>query len=289
MSQSVDRAARRQERRSGRSKDHQPLLLLAQQDTTRPPTKPRLKPLIPLTDAQRRYDASINVHTLVFGVGPAGTGKTWWAAMRAAEAFKSGEIERIIVTRPAVEAGESLGFLPGELDEKYEPYFRPVRGALEESLGSSHLEYLLKVGRVEARPLALLRGSTLKNAWVIADEMQNATVIQMKLLLTRIGENAKFIVNGDPDQCDLPDPSKSGLVDAMRRLARIKSVGSVEFTEDDVVRSGLCQEIVRAYSTRKPSSPRYVESDINDDSGLRRVLGVNDDGRDPDLWARQGS
>jgi phosphate starvation-inducible PhoH-like protein len=216
----------------------------------------------PLNDAQRRYDAAIRSSGIIFGIGPAGTGKTYFAAMRAAEAFKDNVIERIVVTRPAVEAGESLGFLPGELDEKYEPYFRPVRDALEESFGSSHLDYLIKTGAIEARPLALLRGSTLKNAWVIADEMQNATTNQLKMFLSRIGENAKFIVNGDPRQSDLK-PSESGLMDAVRRLQHVDGVTSVTFTRGDIVRSGLCQAVVEAFE----------DEEIEDTGvGLKRLL-----------------
>lgn len=257
---SKDRAANRNERRAKRAPKHEPLLRLVQQEVTRAPTRAARAELRPLNEAQRRYDALILANTITFGIGPAGTGKTWWAAARAAEALRAGEIERIIVTRPACEADdEKMGFLPGELEEKYEPFFRPVKDALEERLGSGQLEYMIKAKIIEARPLAYLRGATLKNAWILADEMQNATKNQMKLLLTRIGENAKCIINGDPRQCDLPDRSKSGLEDAVDRLRHIKSVGSVRFTTADIVRSGICQEIVEAYEE-------------DDDAGLVRVL-----------------
>jgi phosphate starvation-inducible PhoH-like protein len=217
----------------------------------------------------------------VFGVGPAGTGKTWLAAMMAAQALDKREIEKIVVTRPAVEAGESLGFLPGEMDEKYEPYFRPVKDALEEFFGSGALEYFIKSGAIEARPLAFLRGATIKNAWLIADEMQNSTPQQMKMLLTRIGENARFIINGDPSQCDLPHNVKCGLTDGMYRLRSVGGVYTVRFEQSDIVRSGIVQEIVQAYEveTREPNLDCY-NSDDEALAGLRRTLRVEDDKSD---------
>jgi len=281
MGQFGSKPKNRQDRKNGRVKNHSQLrLMAAQQEITKAPRKPANKPLMPLTEAQRLYDAEIYAKDIVFGLGPAGTGKTWWAAMRAAQQLQAGEIERIIITRPAVEAGAGLGFLPGDLGEKYEPYLRPVKDALEEFFGTGHLEYLMKSGAIEARPLQFIRGSTIKDAWLIADEMQNATQADFKLLLTRIGENAKFLINGDPDQCDLPNPSQSGLTDAMHRLRHLsRSVGVVEFGYDDIVRSGLCREIVLAYSKNPNAHPqpdRYKEETIaNDDSGLLRVLRVN--------------
>lgn len=209
------------------------------------PTTGMKTPVAPLNDAQREYDAAIRTADVIFGVGPAGTGKTWFAAMRAAEALDRGDIRKIILTRPAVEAGESLGFLPGELDEKYEPYIRPVRDAFEEYFGTGRLEYLLKNGNIEPRPLAYIRGSTIKNAWLLADEMQNATEGQLKMLLSRIGENAKFILNGDPRQSDLPR-GKSGLEIVRSKLAHVPGVVSVQFFREDIVRSGICQAIVEA-------------------------------------------
>lgn len=267
MSSSKDRAANRQNRR--KIKNSEPLLRLVQEEVRRKPVKPQKIDLKPLNDAQRAYHNAIDVYQIVFGEGPAGTGKTWYAAMRAAKALDSGEIERIIVTRPAVEAGESLGFLPGEMDEKYEPYFRPVRDALEEYFGTGHLEYLMKSKVIEARPLAFLRGATIKNAWLIADEMQNSTPTQMKMLLTRIGENARFIVNGDMAQKDLPAGQKSGLEDAMSRLAWLNKVGIVRFAHSHIVRSDLCQEIVAAYE-------KHTDTDesICDNEGVLRTLGA---------------
>lgn len=244
------RAQARNERQNLRSRrrDDTALMRLAatNDNAAEPATKARTAPVQPLNDAQRRYDAAMRSGDIVFGIGPAGTGKTWLAAMRAAEAMKDGVIEKIIVTRPAVEAGENLGFLPGELDEKYEPYFRPVRDALVQAFGSTHLEYLIRVGKVEARPLALLRGASIDNAWIIADEMQNATRTQFKLLLTRGGEGTKFIVNGDPKQTDLP-AGQSGLADAVYRLGRVKGIEIVRFGKEDIVRSGLTQRVVEAY------------------------------------------
>jgi phosphate starvation-inducible PhoH-like protein len=199
----------------------------------------------PLTKAQALYDQAITSNIITFSTGPAGAGKTWWAAMRAAKALDAGEIERIIITRPAVEAGEEMGFLPGELDEKYEPYFRPVRDALEEFLGSGPLEYHLKAKTIEARPLAYLRGATLKNAFVILDEAQNTTPTQMKLFLTRIGEETKVVVDGDLTQKDIN--GVSGLEDALARLRNVPGVGFVTFSREDIVRSGICRDICAAY------------------------------------------
>lgn len=210
------------------------------------PTRRAFKDVNPLTEAQALYDDAIRLEQVIFGVGPAGTGKTWFAAMRAAEAFERKEITKIVITRPAVQADEDLGFLPGELDEKYEPYIRPLRDAFEEKFGSGFFEYLLKKEIIEARPLGLLRGSTLKNCWVLADEMQNASKSQMKMLLSRIGENSKFIINGDPKQSDLP-AGKSGLMDAVRRLRDVNKIKTVTFEVSDIVRSGICRDIVAAY------------------------------------------
>ena len=198
-----------------------------------------------LTEAQVDYDHSITNNIITFGVGPAGTGKTYVAAYRAAQALKNDWVERVVVTRPAIEAGETLGFLPGEMDEKYEPYFRPVRDALEEFLGSGPLEYYLKNKIIEARPLAYLRGATLKNAFVLFDEAQNTTPTQMKMFLSRIGDNAKVIVDGDPRQKDIS--GMSGLEDALNRLEGLAQVGVVEFDKSDIVRSGICRAIMNRY------------------------------------------
>ncbi|WP_062120584.1 PhoH family protein [Aureimonas sp. AU40] len=261
----------RQQERRDRRQDRILARQAAERDFSMPvrPRKRTVTHVAPMTEAQEVYDENIRDESIVFGIGPAGTGKTWFAAMRAAQALEAGEIDKIIVTRPNVEAAEDkLGFLPGELDEKYEPYFRPVKDAFVEFFGESQVEGMIKSGAIEARPLAFLRGATLKNCWVIADEMQNATRNQMKLLLSRIGENAKFIVNGDPNQLDIPKES-TGLVDAMERLDGIKGVAAVMFGYEDIVRSGLCQAIVQAYEN--PSDDRYIYSE-NDNAGVRRFL-----------------
>lgn len=203
------------------------------------------EPLRPQTDAQKRYMSAIDNFTLTIATGPAGTGKTFVAASMAAKALQDGEIDKIIITRPAVEAGESLGFLPGELEEKFDPYLQPFREVLEERLGKSQVKMFMKNGHIDARPLAYMRGSTFKNAFVILDEAQNTTPTQMKMFLTRIGHNCKVIVNGDMQQCDLKGPS--GLLDAVRRVTYIPEVKHIVFERSDIVRSGIVQEIVCAY------------------------------------------
>ncbi|MCK1543279.1 PhoH family protein [Bradyrhizobium sp. 179] len=249
----MSRAAARHQRRQEKKKDHGPLLRLVEEEITRAPVRASRAPLKPLTEAQRLYGAAIRASRVTFGIGPAGTGKTWFAAALAAEALLAGEIERIIITRPAQEAAdEKMGFLPGELDEKIEPYFRPVRDALEERLGSGQLEYLIKSKTIEVRPLAFLRGATFKRAMIIADEMQNSTVTGMKMLLTRMGEGSTMVVNGDPDQCDLPDPAKSGLLDAIDRLKHVQCVSAIHFGVEDIVRDSVVQEIVEAYMRKRP-------------------------------------
>lgn len=210
-------------------------------------TQRRTEAVFPKTQSQKAYDAALHSSRVTLGIGPAGVGKTWFAAMRASRALDRGEIQRIYVTRPIVEAeDEGLGFLPGELEEKYEPYLRPVKEAFLEYFGSGHLEYLLRKKIIEPRPLAFLRGATLKDCWVIADEMQNATVKQHKLLLSRIGENSRFIVNGDPSQCDIP-VSNSGLLDACDRFEHHRDFSVVRFTRDEIVRDGIVRDVVEAY------------------------------------------
>jgi phosphate starvation-inducible protein PhoH and related proteins len=203
------------------------------------------EPVRPLNEAQKVYYNAIKNYQLVFGVGPAGTGKTWMCAAMAVESLLDGDCNKIVVTRPAVEAGESLGFLPGELDEKFDPYLWPFRDVFNERLGSSRVDNLLKSGTIEAAPLAYMRGRTFRNCVVILDEAQNATPAQMKMFLTRIGQGCKVIVNGDMAQSDIRGPS--GLDDAVKRLAWIPSVQIVTFHRDDIVRSGLCQDIVESY------------------------------------------
>lgn len=204
-----------------------------------------LEPLEPQNEKQKKYIQTIKSHTITFATGAAGTGKTYIAASLAAQALESHRVDRIIVTRPAVEAGESLGFLPGELDEKFDPYLQPFRMVLEERLGKSKVEYLLKSKNIEAIPLGYLRGRTFRNAFVILDEAQNTTPKQMKMFLTRIGLDATVVVNGDSSQVDIH--GASGLEDAIKRISFLPAVGHVHFTKDDVVRSGIVSEIIQAY------------------------------------------
>lgn len=201
--------------------------------------------LEPLNDTQKRYMTAINNKTLVFATGPAGTGKTYICAGMAARALENNEIEKIIITRPAVEAGENLGFLPGELEDKFDPYLAPFRDALNEFLGKSYVELLIKREIIQAAPLAYMRGKTFKDAFVILDEAQNTTPIQMKMFLTRIGHNCRVIVNGDIGQKDIR--GESGLGDAVERCSWIPSVEVINFHRDDIVRSGLTQDIVTSY------------------------------------------
>lgn len=201
---------------------------------------------------QKRYINAIKNFTLTFATGPAGTGKTFIAASLAAAAFEAGTVDQIILTRPAVEAGENLGFLPGEIEEKFGPYMQPFLDVLNRRLGKSHVENLIKNERILAVPLAYMRGRTFRDAFVILDEAQNTSPVQMKMFLTRIGENCKVVVNGDTDQQDIP--GVSGLPDAIRRCSWIPSVKTVEFTRNDIVRSGLVQDIVSSYSTMTPVS-----------------------------------
>lgn len=215
------------------------------------PNKPSREPLRGKTPKQTDYIKAIKAATLTFGVGPAGTGKTYIAGALAAEALLNGDVERIIITRPAVEAGEKLGFLPGEIDDKYEPYIAAFRGVLTERLGKGHVDYLMKSGKIIASPLAYMRGLTFRDSFVIMDEAQNATPVQMKLFLTRIGEGAKVVINGDIEQQDIA--GASGLTDAIRKISFIPEVRVTKFGAEDVVRSGICQEIVRAYASHANS------------------------------------
>lgn len=203
-------------------------------------------PIKPLNESQKVYDALMVQERIIFAVGPAGTGKTWLAAARAADALREGRISKIILTRPAVEAGEKLGFLPGDLTEKYEPYLRPFMEAFEERLGKSQTEYAIRKGTIEPRPLAFMRGATMKDCWLLADEAQNISRLQMKMLLSRIGENSRFVISGDIKQTDLR-AGQSGLEDAIDRLTGVQGVGVARFGIDDIVRDGLCQRVIQAY------------------------------------------
>lgn len=196
---------------------------------------------------QKRYIEAIQKYDVVFGIGPAGTGKTFLAVVMAIAAFKKGEVSRIILTRPAVEAGESLGFLPGDLKEKVDPYLRPIYDSLYAILGVETTNRLMERGVIEVAPLAYMRGRTLDDAFVILDEAQNTTQAQMKMFLTRLGFNSKMVVNGDQTQIDLPGKTKSGLLQAEYILANIEQVKFINFTFNDVVRHPVVAKIVRAY------------------------------------------
>jgi phosphate starvation-inducible PhoH-like protein len=198
---------------------------------------------------QKKYVDAIKKNTVVFGVGPAGTGKTYLAVCLAVAAFKSKQVEKIILTRPAVEAGEKLGFLPGDLQTKVDPYLRPLYDALQEMLGVETYAKLMERGTIEVAPLAYMRGRTLSNAFIILDEAQNTTKEQMKMFLTRMGEGSKTVVTGDITQIDLPDGKASGLVHAVKILDGIEGVQVCRLTDKDVVRHPMVMRIIRAYET----------------------------------------
>ena len=203
--------------------------------------------IVARTPAQDAYMRAMERSELVFGVGPAGTGKTYLAVAHAASLLERGDINRIILSRPAVEAGERLGFLPGDMKDKVDPYLRPLYDALYDMMRPEHVERCITSGMIEVAPLAFMRGRTLANAVVILDEAQNTTSMQMKMFLTRLGENSKMIVTGDPTQVDLPPGQKSGLVEALHLLDGIEGVHMSRFSDKDVVRHALVGRIVRAY------------------------------------------
>jgi phosphate starvation-inducible PhoH-like protein len=203
--------------------------------------------IVARTPAQDAYMRAMDRSELVFGIGPAGTGKTYLAVAHAATLLERGDINRIILSRPAVEAGERLGFLPGDMKEKVDPYLRPLYDALYDMMRPEHVERCITSGIIEVAPLAFMRGRTLANAVVILDEAQNTTSMQMKMFLTRLGENSKMIVTGDPSQIDLPRGEKSGLVEATALLEGIEGVHITRFNDKDVVRHALVGRIVRAY------------------------------------------
>lgn len=196
---------------------------------------------------QKRYVEAIQKNDVVFGIGPAGTGKTFLAVVCAIAAFKKGEVSRIVLTRPAVEAGESLGFLPGDLKEKIDPYLRPIYDSLYAILGTNTTDRLMDRGTIEVAPLAYMRGRTLDDAFVILDEAQNTTDAQMKMFLTRLGFNSKMIVNGDTTQVDLPGRQHSGLIDARNILRKIEQIKFINFSANDVVRHPIVAKIINAY------------------------------------------
>ena len=214
-------------------------------ETVYGPTRMR-EPLEARTKSQKDYMCAIQSHCLTFGIGPAGTGKSYCATAMAAEALKSGRIERIVMTRPAVEAGEQLGYLPGDLEEKFSVYIDPFRDILHERLGKEAVDYHLRHGRIVAAPLAFMRGKTFGgDTFVILDEAQNTSIAQMKMFLTRIGEDCKVVVNGDVKQSDIR--GSNGLADAVRRLGGLPGVCIHEFERDDIVRSGLVRAVIERY------------------------------------------
>ena len=205
------------------------------------------KPVKPKTVGQKNYCDNIRNNTITIGVGPAGTGKTYLAVAMAVTAFRAQQVNRIILTRPAVEAGEKLGFLPGDLQQKVDPYLRPLYDALFDMLGAESYARLVERGSIEVAPLAYMRGRTLDDSFIILDEAQNTTCEQMKMFLTRLGFNSKMVITGDIMQIDLPDGRRSGLKDAMRVLRNVDDISVFRFTEKDVVRHRLVQDIIRAY------------------------------------------
>ncbi len=214
------------------------------------------RPIHPKTLGQKEYLAAIRANPITFGVGPAGTGKTYLAVAMAVKAYKAKEVDRIILTRPAVEAGEKLGFLPGDLQNKVDPYLRPLYDGLFDLLGAEAFQRLLEKQTIEVAPLAYMRGRTLDDAFIILDEAQNTTPEQMKMFLTRMGANSKVVVTGDVTQIDLPDKARSGLVDALKVLRGIRGIAQIQLSEKDVVRHRLVQQIVKAYERAAGASPR---------------------------------
>ncbi len=216
----------------------------------------RKRPVRARTPGQDAYIRALRHHALTFGIGPAGTGKTWLAVAHAVALFERKEVDRIILSRPAVEAGERLGFLPGDMREKVDPYLRPIYDALFDLMDARIVERALQAAEIEIAPLAFMRGRTLANAAIILDEAQNTTSMQMKMFLTRLGENSRMIVTGDPSQVDLPSGQTSGLSEAVRLLADVEGIGCVAFSHEDVVRHELVAKIVAAYD-----APRALRSE----------------------------
>ena len=222
----------------------------------------RGKPIRSKTLGQKRYIDAIRHNDIVFGIGPAGTGKTYLAMAMAITAFKNGEVDRLILTRPAVEAGEKLGFLPGDLQDKVDPYLRPLYDALFEIMGAEAFEKNMEKGLIEVAPLAYMRGRTLENAYIILDEAQNTTPEQMKMFLTRFGQGSKIVVTGDITQIDLPGGKRSGLKEVRRILRGIPDIAFFEFSQDDVVRHRLVQRIIEAYDRNDKAREKKQELEL---------------------------
>lgn len=214
------------------------------------------RPVKPKTLGQEKYIQAIRDNTIVIGVGPAGTGKTYLAVAMAVSAFRAKEVNRIILTRPAVEAGEKLGFLPGDLQQKVDPYLRPLYDALFDMLGAENFQRYQERGNIEVAPLAYMRGRTLDDSFIILDEAQNTTTEQMKMFLTRLGFNSKMVVTGDITQIDLPDGKRSGLVEITKILKNVEDIKTVRFSEKDVVRHKLVQDIIKAYEKYEEAKKR---------------------------------
>ena len=210
----------------------------------------RRKVIMPRSEGQIQYIRLLQKHDLTFGLGPAGTGKTYLATAMAISQLLAGQVDRIIISRPAVEAGEKLGFLPGDMREKVDPYLRPLYDAIFDMLPSDQVERRLESGEIEVAPLAFMRGRTLSKAYVILDEAQNTTVEQMKMFLTRLGDDSRMIITGDPSQVDLPKGAKSGLVDAIEKLDGVEGIAFCHLTASDVMRHPLVSRIVRAYDKK---------------------------------------
>ena len=223
----------------------------------------RKKTVVARTPTQDAYMRSLERSELVFGVGPAGTGKTYLAVAHAAQLLERGAVEKIILSRPAVEAGERLGFLPGDMKEKVDPYLRPLYDALYDMMPADKVDRAITAGVIEIAPLAFMRGRTLANAAVILDEAQNTTSMQMKMFLTRLGENSRMIITGDPSQIDLPRGVKSGLVEALQLLNEVEGISVIRFKDTDVVRHPLVARIVRAYDATY-AAPQTVVSPAAD-------------------------
>lgn len=223
------------------------------------------KPVKPKTIGQKNYCNAIKQNTITIGVGPAGTGKTYLAVAMAVTSFRAHEVNRIILTRPAVEAGEKLGFLPGDLQSKVDPYLRPLYDTLFDMLGAETYQKYLERGNIEVAPLAYMRGRTLDDSFIILDEAQNTSPEQMKMFLTRLGFNSKMVITGDITQIDLPSGCRSGLKDAVRILKNIDGIANISFTEKDVVRHKLVQDIIKAYERaaerkdRNDSNKTFIE------------------------------
>jgi phosphate starvation-inducible PhoH-like protein len=223
--------------------------------STKITTSLRKPPIVARSANQRAYVEAIQKHDVVFGIGPAGTGKTYLAVAMAVAALKKEQVDRIILTRPAVEAGEALGFLPGDLEQKITPYLRPLYDALRDMLEPEEMERAIARQTIEVAPLAYMRGRTLNNAFVILDEAQNTTAEQMFMLLTRIGLNSKCVVTGDVTQIDLPANKRSGVVEALQALKTVPGIATVYFTERDVVRHELVRAIINAYQQHRTPAP----------------------------------